>query len=157
MLDPEGRAVNPTAEHTVANYKAIYQQVRENLEQARRKYKEFYDAKHEATPPFKVGDMVWLSRQNISTTRPSTKLDYKRLGPFKITKVVGDSKLAFKLDLPPRMKIHPVFHASLLEPYRKNTISGRTQPPAPPVIVDGEEEWEVDRVLDSRIYRGRLE
>ena len=157
VLDQEGRAVNPTAEHTVANYKAIYQQVKENLEQAQRKYKEFYDAKHKETPPFKVGDMVWLSRRNISTTRPSTKLDYKRLGPFKITKVVGDSKLAFKLDLPPRMKIHPVFHASLLEPYHKNTIPGRTQPPAPPVIVDGEEEWEVDRVLDSRIHRGRLE
>jgi hypothetical protein len=70
---------------------------------------------------------------------------------------VGDSKLAFKLDLPPRMKIHPVFHASLLEPYHSNTLPGRTQPPAPPVIVDGKEGWEVDRVLDSRIYRGRLE
>ena len=68
-----------------------------------------------------------------------------------------DSKFGFKLDLRPRMKIHPVFHASLLEPDHENTLPRRIQPPAPPVIVDGEEEREVDRVLDSRVHWGRLD
>jgi hypothetical protein len=48
------------------------------------------------------------------------------------------------------MKIHPVFHVSLLEPFHHSTI--RTQPPEPviPEIIDGEEEWPVEKILDSR-------
>ena len=55
------------------------------------------------------------------------------------------------------MRIHPVFHASLLTPYRVNTIPGRVQPPPPAVIVDGVEEYEVESILDSRIRNQRLE
>ena len=36
-----------------------------------------------------VGDQVWLLRRNLKTTWPSTKLDYKRLGKFKIIKKVS--------------------------------------------------------------------
>jgi hypothetical protein len=107
-------------------------------------------------PPFKVGDMVWLLRKNISTTRPSRKLDYRRLGPYKIVKCVGESKLAFKLNLPPNMRIHPVFHGSLLSPYHANILPGRVQPPPPPVEIEGQQEYEVDEVLDSKILRNKL-
>ena len=55
------------------------------------------------------------------------------------------------------MRIHPVFHVRLLEPYHANKIEGRTQPPPLPEIIDGEPEYEVREVLDSRIVRGRLE
>ena len=55
------------------------------------------------------------------------------------------------------MRIHPVFHVSLLSRYHANIIQGRQQPPPPPVEVDGEMEWEVKEVLDSRIHRGKLE
>jgi len=78
-------------------------------------------------------------------------LDVKRLGPFKILKVVGESKLAFKLELPQHMRIHPVFHTSLLEPYHVNTIPGRTQPPPPPIVVEDHEEFKVEKILDSKI------
>jgi hypothetical protein len=80
------------------------------------------------------------------------------MGPFKILQVVGESKLAFKLELPPRMRIHSVFHVSLLEPYRENTIEGRIQPPPPPPDeIDGELEYEVKEILDSKIVRGKLQ
>nr|ODN90843.1 hypothetical protein L204_05681 [Cryptococcus depauperatus CBS 7855] len=49
------------------------------------------------------------------------------------------------------MRIHDVFHVRLLEPYHPNTISGRQQPPPPPVEVEGEEEWEIEAILDSKI------
>jgi hypothetical protein len=103
-------------------------------------------------PSFKVGDLVWLNRKNIETTRPSLKLDFKRFGPFKITKVVGESKLAFELDLPPRWRIHNVFHGSLLDPYHANEIQGRkVLVPELPEIVEGEPEYEVKEILDSKI------
>ena len=55
------------------------------------------------------------------------------------------------------MKIHPVFHVSLLEPYKDSTIPGHLQAPPLSIEVDGAEEFEVSEILDSRINRGKLE
>ncbi|RXK38911.1 hypothetical protein M231_03860 [Tremella mesenterica] len=48
------------------------------------------------------------------------------------------------------MRIHNVFHVQLLEPYQENTIPNRNQPPPPPIEVDGQEEYEVEAILDSK-------
>jgi hypothetical protein len=64
---------------------------------------------------FEVGDKVWLSAKHIQTARPSKKLDYKRLDPFKITKVINRN--AYRLELPNSMKVHNVFHVSLHDRY----------------------------------------
>jgi hypothetical protein len=61
------------------------------------------------------------------------------------------------LELPQQMRIHPVFHVSLLDPYRPNTIARRAQLPASPIILEDSLEWEVAAVLDSRIRYGKLE
>ena len=55
------------------------------------------------------------------------------------------------------MKIHPVFYVGFLQPVPQSTIPGRTFPEPPPILVDNEEEFEVENILDSRIYRGRLQ
>jgi RNase H-like domain found in reverse transcriptase/Reverse transcriptase (RNA-dependent DNA polymerase)/Integrase zinc binding domain/Chromo (CHRromatin Organisation MOdifier) domain/gag-polyprotein putative aspartyl protease len=147
---------NPAAEDLVTRLGFIHGQIKQDLAEAQAKYKLHFDRHVKALPDFKVGDLVWLSRRNISTTRPSAKLDYRRLGPFKILECVGESKLAFKLELPHTMRIHPVFHGSLLTPYRPNTLPGRIQPPAPSIAVDGHQEYEVQEILDSKIERGKL-
>ena len=61
---------------------------------------------------------MWFLPRNVKTTRPSKKLDYKKLGPFEIIKNVGTS--SYKLDLPTSTKIHNTFYISLLEPYEDN-------------------------------------
>src|SRR5436189_6225952 len=114
---------NPSAEDLVETLKVIHESLRHQLISAQDKYKQSYDTHVKLAPLFKIGDLVWLSRRNITTTRPSQKLDHKRLGPFRISEVVGESKSAFKLELPARMKVHPVFHVSLLTPYHANTLS----------------------------------
>lgn len=64
---------------------------------------------------FAEGDSVLLRSKNITTSRPSKKMDARYLGPFTVTKKIG--KLAYRLDLPPSMAhIHPVFNIALLEP-----------------------------------------
>src|SRR5271154_6203889 len=60
------------------------------------------------------------------------------------------------MQLPQSMKVHPVFHVSLLERYLDSEIPGRTQAPPPPVIVDEEVEHEVEEILDSKLMRNRL-
>ena len=55
------------------------------------------------------------------------------------------------------MKVHPVFHISLLTPYHANTFPGRIQPPPLPIIVEGFEEFEVQEILDSRIHYNKLQ
>ena len=65
--------------------------------------------------------------------------------------------MAYQLELPASMKIHPVFHASLLEIYHESNILGRSQPTPPSVEIDGCKEYKVESILDYRIRRGKLE
>ena len=54
------------------------------------------------------------------------------------------------------MKIHPVFHVSLLESRSKDTFPNQRQEAPQPIEIDGD-HYEVEQILDSRIHRGRLE
>ena len=106
-------------------------------------------------PPLVIGQKVWLLRRHISTARPSSKLDVHRLGPFPIIGQVGSS--SYRLGLRSFIKIHPVFHVSLVEPHVANTFSGRVVDIPPPIQVDGVPEFEVQAVLDLRIRRRTLQ
>jgi hypothetical protein len=59
--------------------------------------------------------------------------------------------MAFQLKLLYSMKIHRVFHVSLLEPYHAFTIPQRIHDPLPPIEFNGEHEYEMEDILDSRI------
>ena len=98
---------------------------------------------------------MWLLRRHIHTTRPSGKLDVPRLGPLSILEHIGSS--AFRLALPYAIKIHPVYHVSLVEPHVANPFPGRVVVPPLAIQVDGVEEFEVNSILDSRFRRRKLE
>ena len=101
-------------------------------------------------PDFKISDKVFVKSDNIRTTRPSKKLTEKFLGPFEILAQVGS--VSFTLCLPNSMRgIHPVFHVSMLEPSAPTEFLNRTETPPPPVIIDGETEFEILEILDSKI------
>ena len=69
-----------------------------------------------------VKSQTVLSTKNINTPvdkeRPTRKLSPKYIGPYKI--IAEISKTAYKLELPANLKIHPVFHVSLLKPYKES-------------------------------------
>jgi hypothetical protein len=152
---PEFTTIVPAAENNIQQLNKITKELQENLKIAQERYKDNADTKRIPAPKFKENDLVWLSMRNIKTTRPSAKFDYRHTGPFRITKKI--SELTFKLELPDTMKIHPVFHVSLLSPYHADQNPQRKLQPPKPVIVNGEIEYEVNQILDSRIQRNQLQ
>ena len=101
-------------------------------------------------PNFQVGDMVWLLRRNITTTRPCAKLDYTKLGPFRIYECINH--VSYRLDLPPHYHIHDVFHVSLLEVYHPFVLPERQLPRPPPIELESGNEYEVKKSSTPSFY-----
>lgn len=100
--------------------------------------------------------MVYLLRHsrnkklpNIRTNRPSDKLDFRKLGPFKILKKIGE--VNYELDLPENMRLKTaVFHVSLLERALVDEETG--EPIMDEIIVqDEEEEYEIEKLIRMQI------
>ncbi|CAG8754581.1 6705_t:CDS:1, partial [Racocetra persica] len=105
------------------------------------------------------GDLVLLNLTNIipqkSTKRASKKLIAKFIGPFKI----GQKILAviYRLKLPETLRIHLVFHVSLLKPYYPSEFRDEVRKKPPEIATEGPEEHEVKAILDKRTYYRRLQ
>ena len=133
----------------------LHETFREEMSEAQSRHKENYDQHRKPDPNLKSGDMVWFLPRNVRTTRPSRKLDYKKIGPFEILDKTGMN--TYRLKCPPTMKIHNNIHISLLEPYYDNQFPSQRQEPPPPIIIDGEPEYELEEIIDSRLHHAKLQ
>jgi transposase InsO family protein len=97
-------------------------------------------------PILQRGDKVYLWRRNIKTKRASRKLDFLKLGPYKIKNVKGP--VNYELELPANSRIHPVFHISLLEPANPETPLDKQNHIEHERTVP---EYEVEKVLDHAV------
>src|SRR5579863_6416939 len=86
-------------------------------------------------------------------THSTAKLCPKRYGPFKITEIIGST--TYRLELPPQWRIHNAFHVSLLLPYQETLEHGRNFEEPPSDLVDGQPEWEVEKILQEWMQRGK--
>ncbi|SOV06304.1 uncharacterized protein UDID_19619 [Ustilago sp. UG-2017a] len=127
--DPASPALFLTARSYADQLKQLHEYVRGELVKANSQSAEQFDKRRLPTPQFRPGDRVWLSADNIRSLRPPRNSTTCRLGPFSVSEVI--SSHAYRLQLPPSMKIHNVFHVDRLEPYVANTIPNRVQPPPP--------------------------
>jgi hypothetical protein len=156
-VDQAVSGVTPSANQSAADrftrLSADLQQAKKNLEAAQQRQAKYADEKRRELV-FKVGDQVMLSTEHLKLKVPgqTAKLLAKFIGPFKITRVISDT--AYQLELPHSMRIHPTFHVSKLKPYRDGSaiFPWRNQPsrPSPEILPDGEEAWEVERIIDKR-------
>jgi hypothetical protein len=97
------------------------------------------------THTFRQNDQVLLEATNLQTTHPKAKLAPQWYSLFK---VLWASPTNCKLELPPHMKIHPVFHNSLLKPYHETKEHGQNHERLAPKIVNGEEgHYEIEAIL----------
>jgi hypothetical protein len=111
------------AKTLVDKLKDLHARLKSDIEFINQRTASYYNKKRSVEPTLKERDKVYLLRKNIRTMRPSDKLDHKKLGPYEVDKVIGT--VNYKLKLPKNMRIHPVFHISLLEP---------APPGAPPAL-----------------------
>ena len=86
---------------------------------------------------------------------PNPKFMAKFAGPFPVVKQVFDD--AYKLALPPEIKVHPVFHVSLLKEYSEESVRPEREQVLRPVseLVGNHEEYEVETILNKRKLRSR--
>jgi hypothetical protein len=109
--------------------------------------------KHRDTPKYKEGDQVWLEGKNLRLNQPTAKLAPRRHGPFKVIKVL--SPVSYQLALPTQWSIHPMFHIDLLTPYHETIMHGPNYQRPLPDLVDGAEEYSMEKILDSRKFGRR--
>ena len=105
--------------------------------------------------PFKTRTKVWLETKNLRLQAPHGKLTHKREGPFEIEKVLGP--LVYHLKLLKKWRIHPVFHANLLTPYQETQTHGPNFLKPPPDLIDAEEEYEVESIINHRRRYGKIQ
>uniref|UniRef100_A0A0W0F853 Reverse transcriptase-rnase h-integrase n=1 Tax=Moniliophthora roreri TaxID=221103 RepID=A0A0W0F853_MONRR len=139
------RTTIPSIEERLQELKRVREETTSLLELARqhmiRREKQKLDV-------FEKGQKVWLEAKNLATGYPSRKLAPKREGPFVILEVLGP--VTYKLDLPHQWKIHPVFHAALLSPYKQTEAHGPSFTEPPPDLIEGFEEYEVEAIVGHR-------
>jgi hypothetical protein len=106
-------------------------------------------------PNIKKGTYVWLNAWHIRSNRPTQKLEWKWLGPFKL--LCRISPYAYKLERPTAMWMNWVGPISLWYLIVDDPLDGHQIEPPPPVEVNGEEKYQVTGVEDSRMYRNLLQ
>ena len=102
---------------------------------------------------YKVEDLVLLSTKDLKwqmVGQSSEKLVKWFVGPYKIKAVISSNVV--ELELPTTIKIYLVVNVSWIKQY-VNQVNGQRREAPQPVVVEGEEEWEVEKILNKRKIR----
>lgn len=135
----------------------------ENISLAQSRQEEYANKDRMPAPIYKPGDKVWVNTKNIKTKRPARKLDDRHVRA-EVVEMVGSS---VRLKLPDGMEaLAESFHTSLLRLDPEDPLPEQHNPPEPRIFLRDDqqypeeelhEEWEVDEVVDSRLFAyGRL-
>ena len=109
--------------------------------------------KHRRAFQPEAGHYYWLSTRNLQLKGVSKKFRQRFVGPYLCLSTKGPTA---RLQLPPELaSLHPFFHASLLKSYQGPPIP--TDEPELDPVAGGEQDFEVEAILDSRLSRGRRE
>jgi len=110
--------------------------------------------KHRKEVDYEVGSKMFLNERNIVTARSFKKLDDKMLDSFINLDSVGSS---YKLKLSESMRVHDVFHSDLLRPAVDDLLPGQKNEFSDSIVINDEDEWEIDDILNFRRYRRQLQ
>ena len=137
------------AEKFIEKIKEIQEEAKVALGKAQEDMKKYTDRKRGEADDYRVGDLVMLSTKDLKyqmVRRRTEKLMERFVGPYKIKKIISSNTV--ELELPSTIKIHLVVNVSRIRRYVGQVEGQRKEQPAP-VIIEGEEEWEVERILNK--------
>ncbi|SMR53220.1 unnamed protein product [Zymoseptoria tritici ST99CH_1E4] len=146
----EGKA--PSAAEMAHRVIGLQKTLHKRLAASQERHARYYNARKTAKT-YKVGDCVYLSTRYLKSIRPSEKLDHKYVGPYRIQRVVND--VAYTLELPETMNIHPTFHISLLEEEKPAKITERAQNGPKEIRLEEPDVYVVDKILKREKQHGR--
>jgi len=135
-------------------YKAAEKFV-EKIKKIQEEMKKFGDRRQGKGEEYKVGDLVLLSTKDLKwqmKERRLEKLTECFVGPYKVKGIVSSNTI--ELELPNSIKIYPVVNVSRVRLY-KSQIKGQKKIPPKLVIIEGEEKFEVEKILNKRMVRGK--
>ena len=136
--------------HDIKKIKEIQEEAKAVLRKAQEEIKKYVDRKRAEVNNYKVEDLVILSTKDLKyqmVRRRTEKLIERFIGPYKIKKIV--SLNAVELELPSTIKIHPEVNVSRIKQYI-GQVKGQRKEQLALVIIKGEEEWEVKRILNKQ-------
>jgi len=143
------------AEKFAIKMKEVQEKAKAALGKAQEEIKKYVNRKRVEVDKYKGGDLVMLSTKDLKyqmVGRRTEKLTERFVGPYKIKKIVSSN--AVELELPSTIKIHLVVNVSRIQRYIEQVEGQRKEQPAP-VVIEGEKEWEVKRILNKWWIQGK--
>jgi len=129
----------------------IHQVVQDQLKIAKAMQKYHADKRTETKVEFNEGDYVLLSTKNLKLhNQPSKKFKTRYIGPYLIERKINSQ--AYRLKLPKTMKVHPVFHISLLREYCSEVPELDEQDNIPAVNdrMYGDDDYHIHSIVDHK-------
>jgi len=133
----------------VEKMRKIQEKAKAVLGKAQEEMKKFADRRRGKEEEYRVGDLVLLSTKDLKWQmkgRRSEKLTECFVGPYKVKGIISSN--AIELELPKSIKIHPVVNVSRVRLY-KPQVEGQKKTSPKLVIIKGEEEFEVEKILNK--------
>jgi len=142
-------------EKFIERMRKIQEEAKVVLGKAQEEMKKFANRKRREEEEYRVGDLVLLSMKDLKWQmkgRRLEKLTERFVDPYKVKGIVLSNVI--ELELPKSIKIHPVVNVSRVRLY-KPQMEGQKKIPPKLVIIEGEEEFEVEKILNKRTIRGK--
>ena len=143
------------AEEFTERMKKVQEEAKAALAKAQEDMKKYADKHRSEAAEYKVGDLVLLSTKDLEWQmkgRRSEKLTERFVGPYKVKAIISSNVV--ELDLLATIKIHPVINVSRIRSYTSQ-VEGQQKEMPQPVIIEEEEEWEVEKILNKRKVQGK--
>ncbi|KAE8914030.1 hypothetical protein PF003_g1323 [Phytophthora fragariae] len=154
--DPEFEQLQKSAQDFLLKQDAILKMAQDAMSEAQTRMKSYYD-KNRIAQDFKPGDMVLLDGRNLDIRHKgfaqAKKLAPRFIGPYPVVKQVHHD--SYELRLSKGLKLHPVFHTSLLKPYRSD--ESRSQNVNKVILNDCSEGQLVREVIGHRRRKKKLQ
>jgi len=139
----------------VEKMKKIQEEAKVALEKAQEEIKKFANRRQREEEEYRVEDLVLLNTKDLKwqmKRRRSEKLTERFVGPYKVKGIVSSNTI--ELELPKSIRIHPVVNISRVRLYKPQVEEQKKTPPKL-VIIEGEEEFEVEKIINKKMVRGK--